>query len=420
MGLKTKYVIKRTPIEFDFETIMNVSSNNHNYQENLNLNVMIRHAYKVVEKNLNEFQISKCLENLNIIPKALESNIIVLPKLNLLLVESLLTYGGEILSNNEEFRETKRKNIEYSSQIIDQMIKLLLKLEFLGIAQNDIKPANFVIQKNNDNTFSLRLIDLDIYNFLPYFNILNLKRISDAYDFFDDKMEISYLKGYTPVYAAPEIIQNKNSKEKNLNQQDFEIDLSKCQIYSFGIILLEFISFFELENNLKGFDSYKSSITEYKEIEKKIDNFYNLCKDGFIRKVIILANLCLAYSPEERPSAFELNEIFNGFSFKDIPDDYILTKYFMLKDQLKDSKKKYDLTEKKNVEHLKASLEFVRSTNNQEVIEILKIIISCLQFRISINPEHKIDSEAQKDFINNLFPRIPNDFLQRIGIFIPH
>ena len=157
---------------------------------------------------------------------------------------------------------------------IKQILKGLKVLHRNGIIHSDIKPGNIFLKKVG-NIEQIKIGDFGMAMSKKGLNKLNSKDI----------------KGYTPLYSAPE----QKNRKGTYNE--------KIDIYACGLILYELIGCFATNaEKYKAFDDLKENGIIFDEIEKKYKEESELIK-AMTKK-----------DYDERPSAEEIlaNDIFKG------------------------------------------------------------------------------------------------------------
>ena len=256
----SSFVLKRFSIKFNF-------TQEKNDEELAKLNKV----EKFIEEMYKENHLVKIYNGNIHSTNHIGFNIIHLPKIKFLVTELLMEYAGVPLK--------EAIPIDNPSTLIfyfKQMAEILNYLEIFRIAHNDLKQDNFIIDKLPHFNL-IRLIDFDIGTY--EMNNLTYKT-----------HKIYRLKGFTPGYASPEII---NSTKKNFHVFE-NLNLWKCQTYSLGVVILEIICFFSSSNmSFDDFDHYKESEKEYEIFTKIFLDFYNSQKNIYLQNVLKIVQFCL-------------------------------------------------------------------------------------------------------------------------------
>ena len=187
--------------------------------------------------------------------------------------------------------------------ILLQLIKALNFFECYHIDHNDIKTDNILVDFVLGKQPIIKIIDLDIANY---------QSISFNYNKGID------VKGRSPGYVAPEILQNLQ----------FVDDPRKCQIYSMGIVMLELIEFFPNKMKLSGnkFDKLKYNEEKYnKKFLNILKNYKHPNSDTMMDKIIQIIQFCISFSPEKRLYANNLLSCVQGIESKNLNE--ILNQY---------------------------------------------------------------------------------------------
>ena len=119
---------------------------------------------------------------------------------------------------------------------------------------------------------------------------------------YDMKM-IEKPKAMSEGYCAPELIKYFSSplKSQELN------DPSKLDIYSLGILMLEYMNFFNKYIPLTELDKFKTCKKDHQEkFLSLVDQFSETASTDAEKNLIYLIKTCLNYEPELRLSAYEL------------------------------------------------------------------------------------------------------------------
>ena len=223
-------------------------------------------------------------------------NIIVLKDISYTVTEMLMDSGGAGISNNLILSISKQPEKLYDFFV--QMCDSILFLEQHKIEHNDIKIDNVLVDYVNGIPL-FKLIDFDIGNNQS----VTCKTGSGM-----------RVKGYSPIYAAPEIIQHI---KKNNDQSSIQINPWKAQIYSLGITILKLGDFFVPRYIFpKPIDDLKQSEEEYSIVLKKLNEYYKSKDDTLTKNIITIVEKCIDFEPNNRPTSFELSCLLKGLQSK--------------------------------------------------------------------------------------------------------
>jgi len=114
-------------------------------------------------------------------------------------------------------------------------------------------------------------------------------------------------KGMSLGYCSPELYRYFNSSTK----PQTVIDLMKSDIYSLGILMLEYMNFFDNYIPLSELDKYKMNPNDYQKcFISLIDIFSESLNTKAERNLIHLIKICLNYDPDKRLTAEQFMELF--------------------------------------------------------------------------------------------------------------
>lgn len=347
------YVLKR------FTCYFNSKSSN---KEGVNI------IEQIIEKKYNEYSLMKIYHGCTFSVHPIAFNIIQIPKQNRIGTEILMYYGGEQFHKFFPMTDMNKLLI-----LLVQACQALNYLQNYRIEQNDLKPANILIDENMDSII-LRLIDFDI----------------GRNESLTEKTQVKESPtGYTNLYASPEVLPSGNVKKVPPK----EINPWKSQIYSLGVVFIEAIGFFPNEMDIKSLDTYKISEQKYKEFINKIQKFSQSIgsNESLKKNIMTILGLCLSYDPSKRPSIKELLVLLKDLNNKKpriIEEEYLkLTNTFNNKDQ--ECKIQFEEAKKREAMYLKHINEFTAKINllEKEKNELHEIIR---------NYEKKIEEQSKK------------------------
>jgi len=280
-----KYVLKRFFLKVNLNAVLGSGTDEEKQRKG-------EIDYFIQEKFL-EYSLLKLYSSIPYSTNPLFFRIIYLVSQNMIITELMMDFAGNSFIP-ENFIKCDPSILK---DIFKQLVNIVYSLQNLRIEHGDIKPGNIMVDEILGKIV-LRLIDFDTA-INQSFNLRNHKGMGP--------------RGLTRVYAAPELIYS--IANNNINQIE-KFDPWKLHIYSVGVIMLKSIGF-NIANT--EFDSCKIDKSMYKaETLKKVEAFIenelkslkkNDVKDRIRANIYELIKKCLAYDPNERPSAFELKNI---------------------------------------------------------------------------------------------------------------
>ena len=277
-----KFVIKRTCIGFnDLE----------NQQDSSKLDI----AEEIIQQTFNEYCFMKLFSPCPNSVNPLAFTILKLSKINYICTELLMEHGGNLISEIFPIKDSNLLN-----ELFSQINNALNYLESYKLCNNDIKDGNILYNISTENQIIIKLIDFDIA-FNESFTIKPGKGKN--------------VQGLTMNYVSPEVLtQFKN----NIRNKNNNFDPWMSQMYSFGILMLQSMGFFNYCNDITDIDQFKESPEKYNSFMLLVDNFASSLSNDFFQKIIKLIKISISYHPDFRLSANEMKIIQTNLSQKSI------------------------------------------------------------------------------------------------------
>ena len=213
-------------------------------------------------------------------------------------------------------------------------------MESLRIAQNEIKKENI-------------LVDYVLGKLIVRYINFDIGKIRSLTPKTTNEIGISR---FTSFSSAPEIVCNSKNPQ---SLKENKYSPWKCQIYSLGILMLQLMGFFPTKMNSKDFDNYKSSEEEYTLFLTIFDDYSKNISDSFMKNILSVLRICLAYEPDNRLSANELLEILEDLEKN---DEFIIEEqYNMIIKRRGSQTQKSNMTSNSNSKFFHRSKEEIQS-----------------------------------------------------------
>ena len=123
----------------------------------------------------------------------------------------------------------------------------------------------------------------------------------------DENSKVIGPKGYSHIYAALEILKFVIDNNPIINPEIYSP--WKCQVYSFGILMLQLIGFFSNQMDSKCLDQLKLSDKEFNKLVNILEKYTKKLTYPLMSNIVLALKIFLSYKSDERLSGNELIEI---------------------------------------------------------------------------------------------------------------
>ena len=136
--------------------------------------------------------------------------------------------------------------------ILKELAQAFALLQENGIAHRDVKSANVILQEdpNHEGNFRYKLSDFGLAYEVPK----------------DDLLSIQTIKGFTKIYAAPEVLKYHNELTSETMEIGERYNPYQADVYSLGLIVLEMMGISWTVDNVQEILLKPENFTEYKEV----------------------------------------------------------------------------------------------------------------------------------------------------------
>ena len=247
---------------------------------------------ELIKKKYNEYGKMKFLNISPYSTQPIDIQFLFLENHSYFIAELLIEYEGQPLG---ELIGSEKLNDELIFKIFSHLVTALNFLETHKIKFKYIKPENICIDLDH-TPLKIKLMNFD-------------KGIDEKETIDFSHKQIQRIEN--PINEAPEML-------KIIKKDTYKMEHHLCQMYSFGITVLDMLNFFSPEivsyndwNKIKKYseENYNQAIQAYFSAFSKMIN-----EKPLFSKMFEVCKLCISYNPNERITVIKLAEVLDTFT----------------------------------------------------------------------------------------------------------